>query len=218
MDDVWNKDHVKWEELRNLLQFGAEGSTVLVTTRSRLIRSMMSNGSFYILHGLSHLKWPFLQGDEKNHPQLVEIGEDIVKKCSGLPLAQRTLGSSLFLKFGVKDNEIWNFEQKESDVLPALKFSYDQLPWHLKGFFALFSLYPKDYNFNSSLGSLPWEALGLLPLPEKGKPVDDLVRECVYELQSISFLEDFVDYGGVYIFKLHDLVHDLLLILIFEGF
>ncbi|XLU48471.1 hypothetical protein S245_043285 [Arachis hypogaea] len=42
------------EELRNLLQFGAEGSTVLVTTSSRLIGSMMRNGSFYILHGLSH--------------------------------------------------------------------------------------------------------------------------------------------------------------------
>ncbi|MED6167936.1 hypothetical protein PIB30_007249 [Stylosanthes scabra] len=224
MDDVWNKDRVKWEELRNLLQVGAHGSKVLVTTRNRLIGSMMSNGSFYSLEGLSHqdsmslfLKWAFRQGVEKNHPQLVEIGEDIVRKCGGLPLALRTLGSSLFLKFDVKewefvrDNEIWNLDQKESDVLPALKFSYDQLPSYLKRFFALFSLYPKDYIFNTSFGTLPWEALGLLPLPNAGQTVDDLIRECLWELQSISFLEEFVDRGGFNTFKLHDLVHDLVI-------
>ncbi|MED6123669.1 hypothetical protein PIB30_051368 [Stylosanthes scabra] len=224
MDDVWNKDRVKWEELRNLLQVGAQGSKVLVTTRSRSIGSMMSTGSFYSLEGLSHqdsvslfLKWAFRQGDEKNHPQLVEIGEGIVRKCSGLPLALRTLGSSLFLKFAVKewefvrDNEIWNLDQKESDVLPALKFSYDQLPSYLKRFFVLFSLYPKEYVFDSSIDSLPWEALGLLPQTNRGQTVDDLIRECLSELQSISFLEDFIDLGGHYAFKLHDLVHDLVI-------
>ncbi|MED6123672.1 hypothetical protein PIB30_051371 [Stylosanthes scabra] len=222
MDDVWNKDCVKWEELRNLLQVGAQGSKVLVTTRNRLIGSMMSNGSFYSLDGLSHqdslslfLKWAFRQGDEKKHPPLMEIGADIVRKCGGLPLALRTLGSSLFLKFEVKewefvrDSEIWNLEQKESDVLPALKFSYDQLPSYLKRFFALFSLYPKDYLFDSSFGSLPWEALGLLPQSNTGQTVDDLIKECLYELQSISFLENFVDTGTSLGFKLHDLVHDL---------
>jgi hypothetical protein len=65
------------------------------------------------------------------------------------------LGSSLFLKFDIEDwkfvmdNEIWNLPQKEDDILPAIKLSYDQLPSYLKRCFACFSLFRKDFQFDS---------------------------------------------------------------------
>ncbi|WJX11201.1 hypothetical protein P8452_01839 [Trifolium repens] len=147
LDDVWNEDRVKWEALKDIMQgvAGAEGSKVLVTTRSHAVANVMGTTSPHILQGLSKkdslsvfVKWAFKEGEVKNYPKLMEIGKVVVQKCGGLPLALRTLGSSLFLKFEiedwkfVRDNEIWNLPQKEDDILPAIKLSYDQLPSYLK--------------------------------------------------------------------------------------
>ncbi|GAU50923.1 hypothetical protein TSUD_411200 [Trifolium subterraneum] len=128
LDDVWNEDRVKWKELKDIIQgvAGAEGSKVLVTTRSHIVANVMGTTSSHNLQGLSSkdslsvfVKWAFKEGEVKNYPELMEIGKEIVEKCGGLPLALRTLGSSLFLKVDiedwkfVRDNEIWNLPQKE---------------------------------------------------------------------------------------------------------
>ncbi|GAU50926.1 hypothetical protein TSUD_411230, partial [Trifolium subterraneum] len=112
LDDVWNEDRVKWEELKDIIQgfAGAEGSKVLATTRSHIVANVMGTTSSHILQGLSSkdslsvfVKWAFKEGEVENYPELKKIGEEIVKKCGGLPLALRTLGSSLFLKFDIED-------------------------------------------------------------------------------------------------------------------
>ena len=224
LDDVWNEDRVKWVELRALIQVGAAaGSAVLVTTRSHSIASMMGTVSSHILEGLSledsislFVKWAFKEGEEENYPHLINIGIDIVKKCRGIPLAVRTIGSLLFSKFEaneweyVRDREIWNLPQKKEDILPTLKLSYDLMPSYLRQCFALFSLYPKDYEFvNFEVANL-WGALGLLGSLKKNM-TQDVANQYFCELQSRSFIQDFVSYGTVYTFKIHDLVHDLAL-------
>ncbi|PON34415.1 NB-ARC domain containing protein [Parasponia andersonii] len=110
LDDVWNDDLEKWIELRNLLTAGAEGSKILVTTRSPSVASMMGTLPCHYLNGLADeealtllLKLAFKQGEEYKYPNLVEIGKDIVKKCGGVPLAVRTLGSLLYMKTDEKD-------------------------------------------------------------------------------------------------------------------
>jgi hypothetical protein len=114
------------------------------------------------------LKWAFVEGEEKQYPKLVEIGKQIVKKCSGVPLAVRTLGSLLYSKteerdwISIRDNEIWKLEQKEDDILPALRLSYDQLPSYLKQCFAYCSLYPKDFTYDNMDLIHSWMANGLL--------------------------------------------------------
>ncbi|MCI09209.1 disease resistance protein, partial [Trifolium medium] len=108
LDDVWNEDRAKWLELKDLIKVGASGSKIMVTTRSQSIASMMGDVPSYVLESLSledclslFLKWAFKEGDEKKYPNLVEIGKEIVKKCQGVPLAVRTLGSSLFTNFDI---------------------------------------------------------------------------------------------------------------------
>ncbi|KAL6321931.1 hypothetical protein AAG906_035836 [Vitis piasezkii] len=126
LDDMWNEDRQKWIELRTFLMNGAKGNKIVVTTRCHPVASIMGTVPAYILEGLPHvdclsvfLKWAFNEGQEKQHPNLVKIGDDIVKKCNGVPLAARTLGSLLFSKFEprdwlyVRDNDIWKLEQKE---------------------------------------------------------------------------------------------------------
>lgn len=78
------------------------------------------------------------------YPDRVEIGKEIVKKYAGVPLAVRTLGSSLFSKYDlnkwifVRDYEMWNLEQRKDDILSAPKLSYDQMPSYLRQCFATF--------------------------------------------------------------------------------
>ncbi|XP_038722661.1 putative disease resistance protein RGA3 [Tripterygium wilfordii] len=175
LDDVWSDDRGKWIEFRDLLEGGAAGSKVIVTTRSASVATTVRTVSSYELKGLSHeqclslfKKLAFREGEEDLHPHLKEIGGDIVKKCGGLPLAVKTLGTLLYSKSDerywkfIRDNEIWKLEQKENDILPALRLSYDQMPSHLKSCFSILSIFPKDNDFTSvSLGQV-WMAHGLL--------------------------------------------------------
>ncbi|KAG4912982.1 hypothetical protein JHK86_053415 [Glycine max] len=224
LDDIWNDDYTKWIDLKNLIKVGAVGSKIIVTTRSNSIASMMGTIPSYVLEGLSpencislFVRWAFKEGQEKEYPNLMEIGKEIVKKCKGVPLAVRSLGSSLFSTSDldkwefVRDHEIWNLEQKRNDILPALKLSYDQMPSHLRHCFAYFALFPKDFRFiNTEITNL-WASLGLLQSPNGSQKVEKIARQYIEELHSRSFLQDITDFGPFYFFNVHDLVHDLAL-------
>ncbi|EOY10156.1 LRR and NB-ARC domains-containing disease resistance protein [Theobroma cacao] len=41
LDDLWNEDHIKWDELKQLLVGGAQGSKIVVTTRSSQVAEIM---------------------------------------------------------------------------------------------------------------------------------------------------------------------------------
>ncbi|RDX88468.1 Disease resistance protein RGA2, partial [Mucuna pruriens] len=224
LDDVWNEDRARWDELKEIIDVGVEGSKILVTTRSHSTVSLMGTKSSnsYLLQGLSQedsfslfVKSAFEEGEEIKHPQLLEIGREIVKKCAGIPLAVKTLGSSLFSRDDreewecVRDNAIWNLPQNEKDILPALQLSYDQLPSYLKRCFACFSLFPEDNDFTSFYVARLWEALGFLPPPKESETINDVASQFLHELSSRSFLTDFLDIGRTCRFKLHDLVREL---------
>ncbi|XP_030925535.1 putative disease resistance protein RGA4 [Quercus lobata] len=226
LDDVWNEDRNKWMELEDLLLGGCNGSKIIVTTRNNSIATTMGTSPTYRLDGLSQedclslfVKLAFKEGEEKHYPNLLEIGKDIVKKCKGVPLAVRTLASLLYSKVderewkSVRDNEIWHLKQNEGDILPALRLSYNQLPFHLKQCFAYCSLFPKDYEFKSLLLVQFWMAHGLLQSPDnENQDLEDIGNLYIKELMSRSLFQD-VDQDAVllYTFKMHDLVHDLAL-------
>ncbi|KAK7392890.1 hypothetical protein VNO78_21340 [Psophocarpus tetragonolobus] len=212
-----------WGELRDILDVGVEGSKVLVTTRIDTIASMMQPepSHCYSLPGLSpkdsfsiFVKCAFEEGKEKKHPQLLEIGEEIVRKCKGIPLAVKTLGSSLFSKFdegewkSVRDSAIWNLQQKERDIMPILQFSYDRLPSYLKPCFGCLSLFPEDFYIQSFYVSVMWDALCFLQSPRESETVNGVGNRYLRELLSRSFLTDFIDLDLYCFFKLHDLVRD----------
>ncbi|WVY98007.1 hypothetical protein V8G54_030158 [Vigna mungo] len=224
LDDVWNEDPARWHELKEIIDVGVKGSKVLVTTRNHAVAVIMrtKSSNLYLLGCLSEkdslslfVKFAFDDGEEKKHPELLEIGKEIMEKCDGLPLAVKTVGSSLFSRYdkkeweSIRDSEIWNLKQNEEGILPALKLSYDQLPSYLKPCFASFSLYPKDVAIHCSHISSMWEALGFLPPPEENESMMDVANHLLHELWSRSFLSDYLDLGSDSSFRLHDLVHDL---------
>ncbi|XP_062166131.1 putative disease resistance protein RGA4 [Alnus glutinosa] len=159
------------------------------------------------------VKWAFKDREDKEYPNLLEIGKEIVKKCKGIPLAIRTLGSLLFSKVDelqywkfVRDSEIWRLEQKEGDILPALKLI--MIKCHLTCF-ALCSLFPKDHEFYSDELILFWMANGIMP-NSQNLELEDVGYMYFKELLSKSFFQD-VKCTWFYRFQMHDLVHDLAL-------
>ncbi|KAF7848643.1 hypothetical protein BT93_L1770 [Corymbia citriodora subsp. variegata] len=100
LDDVWSSDCTRWKELRDLLTGGASESKIIVTTRIVEVTSIMGTHPVYNLKGLSHeesmalfRKWAFDEKEKELRPDLLEIGNDIVKKSQGIPLLVKTLGS-----------------------------------------------------------------------------------------------------------------------------
>ncbi|KAK8262199.1 hypothetical protein V6Z11_D13G240200 [Gossypium hirsutum] len=198
LDDVWNENKAKWVELRNLLRSidGLPQSKIIVTTRSLKVSSIMSSICPYELKGLSFedcltlfTKWAFNDGDERHYPNLIRMGEEIVKICKGVPLGVRTLGSLLFQKTDesdwiyIRESEIWRVEQHENDILPVLKLSYNHLPSHLQRCLAFLSLYKKDEIYFSYRVINLWMANGLLEHPKQNQEWEDVGKRYLNVLE-----------------------------------
>ncbi|PWA63986.1 Disease resistance protein [Artemisia annua] len=196
LDDVWNENFKEWELLMRPFLAGAPGSKVVVTTRKTSIISVMDCVHAYHPDLLSNEEALSLLAQhslgEQNfdkHPTLKILGEGIVKKCDGLPLALITLGRVLRAKSNNEEweellnNELWNLAN-EGDILPALKLSYYDLPPHLKQIFAYCSLFKKDYVFDKDELVLLWMAEGFLYQSNSSKTMESLGYEYFQELKS----------------------------------
>ncbi|KAB1208972.1 putative disease resistance protein RGA3 [Morella rubra] len=110
LDDVWNENPVVWEALTNPLRYGAQGSRIIATTRGIHVASVMRSTITYPLKQLPKedcwslfAKHAFRDDELGAYPELEEIGREIVKKCDGLPLAAKTIGSLLWSKLDINE-------------------------------------------------------------------------------------------------------------------
>ncbi|KAG5625332.1 hypothetical protein H5410_010550 [Solanum commersonii] len=224
LDDVWNEDQEEWDKLGDLLQSGGAGSRIIVTTRSTKVASIVGTTSPYCLQGLTEddcwvlfKQRAFSQEEEAEHPNLLEIGKQIIKKCGGVPLAAKTLGSLLRFKreredwMFVQESELWKLENCNSGILPALRLSYLQLPLHLKRCFAFCSLYPKNYEIHKEKMIHIWIAEGLITCHERNRQLEDIGNEYFNDLLCLSFFQEVkkFDETDLAVYKMHDLIHDL---------
>ncbi|RWR74859.1 putative disease resistance protein RGA3 isoform X1 [Cinnamomum micranthum f. kanehirae] len=225
LDDMWNEDPLEWERLKGYLR-GAPGSRILVTTRSKKVALIMGTLPPLELAGLSEedcwslfKKRAFTPGEEDKHPNLIVHGKEIVKKCGGLPLAAKTLGSLMRFKreetewILLKESEVWNSQDQKNGILPALRLSYNHLTPHLKQCFAYCSLFPKDYEFQKENLIKLWMAEGLIHPSKDCKQMEDIGKEYFNNLLWRSFFQDAKtdEYGDVTQCKMHDRMHDLAL-------
>nr|XP_043639549.1 putative disease resistance RPP13-like protein 1 [Erigeron canadensis] len=157
------------------------------------------------------------------HPTLRPYGESIVEKCDGLPLALKSLGTSLRAKTNEEDweellnSKIWSLKD-EGGILTALRVSYQELSACLKQLFAYSSLFLKDYVFEKEDLILLWMAEGFLHKLTTGDPMEmERLGEIYFnELLSKSFFE-YVD-DDKSLFVMHDLMNDLAIYVAREFF
>jgi hypothetical protein len=89
--------------------------------------------------------------------------------------------------------------------MPALKISYDYLPFRLKKYFSYCALFPEDHRFYISELTRFWDAVGILHTSGQAESAEDLVDGLV---DNGFFIKEEGD-GSDQSFVLHDLLHEL---------
>ncbi|XP_052884132.1 putative disease resistance protein RGA3 [Gossypium arboreum] len=222
LDDMWNEERENWVSIKELLIGGAKGSRIIVTTRSFKVAKITSKCQPHVLKGLSDYDaWSLFKeiAFEQRYADsidsaFVEIGQQILERCGGVPLVIRMIASTLSYKEteeewrSFKDNELARISQNESNILPRLKLSYDHLPAYLKRCFAYCRLYPKDYEIDVQTLVQFWVAQGFVTQSNGTQSLQEIGFGYFKELVERSFLQE-VKERHFMICKMHDLMHDL---------
>uniref|UniRef100_A0ACD5V902 Uncharacterized protein n=1 Tax=Avena sativa TaxID=4498 RepID=A0ACD5V902_AVESA len=228
MDDMWecsNEDD--WKRLMLPFKKSQEnGNIIMVTTRLLELAQMIKTTDHSIeLGGLEpgEFRKLFLSfvfdGDEQyrmEHLLLLETGDKIMEKLKGSPLAAKTVGRLLRRALDlnhwndVLESKEWETQTADHDIMPALKLSYDYLPFRLRQCFSCCALYPEDYMFTSKELIHFWVGMDILHIGSRNKTVEDIGQTNLNDLVTHGFFrKDETDGRQRYI--MHDLLHDLAL-------
>ncbi|CAN6247996.1 unnamed protein product [Urochloa humidicola] len=235
LDDVWEDNPLKIEELKDMLNLCDSVKTiiVLITTRSaEIAKKICTNIEPYQIGSLTdEMCWDIIKQKSgfaaiHDKEKLVNIGKQIAQKCRGVALAAQALGSMLrSMKHDqwitVKDSDIWSETISEDTSLPqhvlaSLKltyaFSMDDL---LKSCFTYCAIFPKGHKIVKYDLIYQWISLGFI-MPTKILSTQQRCEKYILRLLGLSFLQHSMPpttYGAHAehdtAFTMHDLVHDL---------
>ncbi|GLT82921.1 hypothetical protein SLE2022_012450 [Rubroshorea leprosula] len=221
LDDVWNEERPKWEDLRHCLLGISKknGSRVLVTSRIQNVASVMGVLPEHV-HCLKQLKdddcWSVIRhrvfGNSPIPSELETIGRENAKKCKGVPLVASVIGGVLCNNHNKNDwREVWGLIEEADGVLPVLQLSFSRLPkTALKQCFAFCSIFPKDFVMEKEMLIQLWMAHGFLSC-ERQMEMEATGDKYFNDLLSYSLFQDAEkdSCGRVITSKMHDLIHDL---------
>ncbi|XP_078169205.1 putative disease resistance protein RGA3 [Carex rostrata] len=229
LDDIWNDDKLcDWEQLIVPLEYVQQGSKILLTTRMKSVTDMIAQLNVeqenLLLKSLEEQellellnKYAFSGCNPDNHKDLQKIGNDIVKKLRGSPLAAKVIGSLLnsnrdfhYWKRILNHDSLINLEQAKdvAGVADVLKLSYYYLPAHLQECFRFCCIFPQDYQFDKDELIQMWIASGFVRQQLHGEErPEDIGEEYFNHLYRKSFFEQHHLFKWKYV--MHDLIHDL---------
>jgi hypothetical protein len=174
LDDVWYGG--VWEDvLRRPFERAGRGSKVLVTTRHSSIAREVGAGHVHRVKKLgADDSWLLLRSaarvvDEAAASALNDVGERIVYKCGGVPLAikvvagvLRTRATSPYEWAEVHASLAWSVKGLPDDAMKPLYLCYDDLPCHLKQCFLYCSMFPSDLGVDRHVLVQRWISEGFV--------------------------------------------------------
>jgi hypothetical protein len=225
LDDIWECHEDEWQKLLTpFRKGGGKGSMVIVTSRSGDVAKIVRTTDYQIELGrLGDKDFRDLfcacvstsQEPWSDHPELLEIGNEIIPKLKGSPLAAKTVGRVLRKHITLEhwrrvlECKEWELQSSEYDIMPALKISYDYLPLHLKQCFSYCALFPEDYEFDSKELIQFWIGLGALSPGRESTRIEDVGKSSIINLVNHGFLKMYERDNGDPYYVIHDLLHEL---------
>ncbi|XP_068324585.1 disease resistance RPP13-like protein 4 [Pyrus communis] len=235
LDDVWpyrNKSDWLNDLCSKLPTSVSKSSCIIITTRNEHVAQTMVLRNTQI-HYHKPLKnedsWDLFSEyafrkskGECPGDHFKDVSVNILKKCGGLPLAIKTLGSLLSEKVGSpsewtdisdKFHELTK-EGKTDSVINSLQLSYDELPFtSLKQCLLCLSIYPEDFEIDAEQLIHWWVGEGLVQQQGSNTAIElgykylaELVNRCLLELVDRRWYD-----GKVYKCKIHDMVREVII-------
>ncbi|CAM8915202.1 unnamed protein product [Rhodiola kirilowii] len=220
IDDVW--DQHAWESIQKAFpEDEYNKSRVIITTRVRQVAEVKGAYVEKLRYLNEEESWElFCRKCFQYYPgmkcpqNLEELGKEMIKKCSGLPLAIVTLGGLLSLKsFGtsewkeVKENLWKELNMDTIHINAVLALSYKDLSYNLKQCFLYIGMLPEDLEISISKLMLLWEAEDFIGQEEEYSP-EDIAKSYFNELVDRGLLQKTYDWYRPTC-RIHDLLRDL---------
>ncbi|KAA8522954.1 hypothetical protein F0562_009377 [Nyssa sinensis] len=224
IDDIW--DTPTWDALSNGIPKNSEKpSRIIITSRNTDVGIHIGGQSS--LHTLQPMDWenskklffklvmvPQENTNETIDPfQLEELGEKMLHKCGGVPLAIVLTAGLLLLK--KKTKQAWegvlaSMGKGQDECSKILALSYKDLPIDLKPCFLYFGVFPEDYEISAVELINLWAAEGFIQgggeqeVEEVGEDyLNNLITRNLIQVARKKFD------GRIKSCRIHDLLHEL---------
>ncbi|KQJ84678.1 putative disease resistance protein At3g14460 [Brachypodium distachyon] len=204
LDDVWDDMNIgRWNQL--LAPFksnGSKGNMILVTTRKPSVAKVIGTAEPIKLGALENDDFCLLfkscafgDADYKAPGNLSTIGRQIAEKLKGNPLGAVTAGKLLRDSLTVDHwskilkNENWKSLGLSEGIMPALKLSYDELPYHLQRCLSYCSIFPNKFQFLGKELVYIWISQGFVNCTGSSKRLEEQGWEYLIDLTNMGFFQ-----------------------------
>ncbi|CAN4087798.1 unnamed protein product [Withania somnifera] len=220
IDDIWSVD--TWDDLRGCFPDDDNGSRILLTSRHSDVASEINpdRAPLHLRFLSKHESWELMKiklfKEQTCPPDLSKVGEDIARKCQGLPLLVILVAGVLS---GIsKNEESWrkiaesiNLDTVTSakECLDVIELSYKHLPDSLKPCLLYFVSFRQDEEISVSNLAWLWTVEGFVPNTE-AKSVELVAESLLNDLisRSLIMVNKKRSIGGVRTCHIHDMLHD----------
>ncbi|OWM83930.1 hypothetical protein CDL15_Pgr004361 [Punica granatum] len=240
LDDLWSAQD--WSSLRPAFPKQTTRSKILLTSRKRTVALHVDPSCFLLEpkclseeHSWELLKKIAFSGrsTRSDNNSLKELGKEMAKSCSGLPLAIVVLGGVLATKgtlgeWHAVNNNIKSYirgnkdeEEDDGGLSKVLGLSFEDLPYQLKPCFLHVGHFPEDFEIPKKQLIHVWIAEGFITAPPESDEVDinqetmedvaeryltELVNRCVLQVAKRTST------GRIRSCRIHDLMRDMCLL------
>lgn len=218
LDDLWEEGVDNLNNLKQMLQYGARGSKIILTARRQQVvenlklDDVVERRTIFPVHRREQIIldslsvedcWNVMRQTALHNNDvggLENIGRKIAERCSGLPLLARSLGFLMSREVStlaweeIRDREIILDMEEDKKTFQSLMLSYYYMSLEFKLCFTYCAVFPKGFVISSDHLIQQWRALGYIPESTKG-------RRCINYLLGMSFLQISVFSGQCTIFR-----------------
>lgn len=220
LDDVWDSDVVDF--VKTAFPDNNKGHRIMMTTRhvdvARSVNIDPHNLKFLNQEESFRLLENRAFGVSRCPVELVEHGEAIVEKCSGVPLTIVVIAGALRGRTSeidwkvVKENVGKHLieEDKLKRCLKIVGLSYNHLPDDRKACFLYFGAFPQGFDIPAWKLIRLWIAEGLIMSNLPGSDIED-ISECYlndFANRNLVMVTDKRSNGQIKICRVHDMLHE----------